>query len=89
MPGFTGHRDCQEDSATRGVPCANVNLLAPTVTPNSLATFLDTRQRTWGQQSLPRFLGQVKGKIPIGRLAKPEEIAKVVAFLVTDVTVSS
>ena len=32
----------------------------------------------------PEILEQVKAKIPISRLAKPEEIAKAVAFLVTD-----
>ena len=32
----------------------------------------------------PEILEQVKAKIPISRLAKPEEIAKAVAFLITD-----
>jgi len=56
---------------------ARYNITANVVAPGYTATDM--------LASIPaEILEQVKAKIPISRLAKPEEIAKAVAFLVTD-----
>lgn len=56
---------------------ARYNITANVVAPGYTATDM--------LGTIPaEILEQVKAKIPIGRLAKPEEIAKAVAYLVTD-----
>ena len=56
---------------------ARFNITANVVSPGYTATEM--------LASIPaEILDQVKAKIPLGRLALPEEIAKAVAFLITD-----
>ncbi len=56
---------------------AKYNITANVVSPGYTATEMLATIPT-------EVLDQVKAKIPMGRLAKPEEIAKAAAFLITD-----
>jgi acetoacetyl-CoA reductase/3-oxoacyl-[acyl-carrier protein] reductase len=62
---------------TLALELARYNVTANVVAPGFTATDMTSTIP-------PDILEQIKGRIPVGRLAKPEEIAKAVAFLVVD-----
>ena len=64
---------------TAAVELARHNILVSGVAPGAVATPIN--QATMGN---PELLKKLEGAIPLGRMAKPEEIARVVAFLAGD-----
>lgn len=64
---------------TAGVELAKQNILVVGVGPGAVATPINlvTMQN-------PQLMQELNAAIPLGRMAKPEEIAKVVAFLASD-----
>ncbi len=83
MPGNTAY--CVSKGGMRmltrtaGVELAPHNILVVGVGPGAVATPIN--QST---MSDPAQLAKLNAAIPLGRMAKPEEIASVVAFLATD-----
>ncbi|MEP7381921.1 MAG: glucose 1-dehydrogenase [Gemmatimonadota bacterium] len=64
---------------TAGVELAPHNILVVGVGPGAVATPINA-----GTMNDPALLKQLDDSIPLGRLAKPEEIASLVAFLASD-----
>jgi glucose 1-dehydrogenase len=64
---------------TAGVELASHNILVVGVGPGAVATPINT-----STMNDPVLLKKLDDAIPIGRMAKPEEIASVVAFLAGD-----
>jgi glucose 1-dehydrogenase len=64
---------------TAGVELAPHNILVVGVGPGAVATPINT-----ATMADPALLGKLNGAIPLGRMAKPEEIANLVAFLAGD-----
>jgi glucose 1-dehydrogenase len=83
MPGNTAY--CLSKGGMRmltrtsGVELARHNILVVGVGPGAVATPINLA--TMGD---PVKLAQLNGAIPLGRMARPEEIAKVVAFVAGD-----
>jgi glucose 1-dehydrogenase len=61
---------------TAGVELAGHNILVAGVGPGAVATPINT-----STMKDPALLAKLNGAIPLGRMAQPEEIANVVAFL--------
>jgi acetoacetyl-CoA reductase len=68
MIGFT--KALALESAARGI---TVNVIAPGYTDTAMVASVR-----------PEILEKIVAKVPVGRLARPEEIASAVAFLVSD-----
>lgn len=64
---------------TAGVELAPHNILVVGVGPGAVATPINT-----STMADPALLGRLNSAIPLGRMAKPEEIASLVAFLAGD-----
>ena len=64
---------------TAGVELAPHNILVVGVGPGAIATPINLSTMTD-----PALLGKLNSAIPLGRMARPEEIATVVAFLAGD-----
>ncbi len=64
---------------TAGVELAPHNILVVGVGPGAVATPINL-----GTMNDPALLKKLDSAIPLGRMARPEEIAKVVAFLASD-----
>lgn len=64
---------------TAGVELAKHNIGVVGVAPGAVATPINT-----STMKDPQLMEKLKTAIPIGRMAKPEEISKVVAFLASD-----
>jgi glucose 1-dehydrogenase len=64
---------------TAGVELAPHNILVVGVGPGAVATPINL-----STMENPALMKKLDNAIPIGRMAKPEEIAKVVAFLAGD-----
>ncbi|MEZ6069459.1 MAG: glucose 1-dehydrogenase [Pirellulales bacterium] len=64
---------------TAGVELAPHNILVAGVGPGAVATPINRSTMTD-----PELMKKLDGAIPLGRMAKPEEIASVVAFLASD-----
>lgn len=64
---------------TAGVELAKENVLVVGVAPGAVATPINT-----STMKDPKLMEKLNSAIPIGRMAKPEEIASVVAFLAGD-----
>ena len=64
---------------TAGVELAAHNILVVGVAPGAVATPINLSTMTD-----PALLHKLDAAIPLGRMAKPEEIASVVAFLASD-----
>lgn len=83
MPGNTAY--CLSKGGMRmltrtaGVELASHNILVVGVGPGAVATPINT-----STMNDPTLLKKLDDAIPIGRMAKPEEIASVVAFLAGD-----
>lgn len=83
MPGNTAY--CLSKGGMRmltrtaGVELAPHNILVVGVGPGAIATPINQSTMTD-----PTLLGKLDAAIPLGRMAKPEEIATVVAFLAGD-----
>jgi glucose 1-dehydrogenase len=83
MPGNTAY--CLSKGGMRmltrtaGVELAPHNILVVGVGPGAVATPINLRT-----MDDPALLKKLDSSIPLGRMAKPEEIAKVVAFLAGD-----
>lgn len=83
MPGNTPY--CLSKGAMRmltrtaGVELAPHDVLVVGVGPGAVATPINLQT-----MNDPALLAKLNGAIPIGRMAKPEEIASVVAFLASD-----
>ncbi|MEO7167175.1 MAG: glucose 1-dehydrogenase [Chthoniobacterales bacterium] len=83
MPGNTAY--CLSKGGMRmltrtaGVELAPHNILVVGVGPGAVATPINR-----GTMNDPALLKKLDAAIPLGRMAKPEEIAKVVAFLAGD-----
>ena len=83
MPGNTAY--CLSKGGMRmltrtaGVELAPHNILVVGVGPGAIATPINLPTMT-----NPALLGKLDAAIPLGRMAKPEEIATVVAFLAGD-----
>jgi glucose 1-dehydrogenase len=83
MPGNTAY--CLSKGGMRmltrtaGVELAPHNILVVGVGPGAVATPINL-----GTMNDPALLKKLDDAIPIGRMAKPEEIASVVAFLASD-----
>ncbi|MGB1238447.1 MAG: SDR family NAD(P)-dependent oxidoreductase [Pseudomonadales bacterium] len=52
-----------------------INAVAPTITDTEMATFVTTNED---------MMAMVKNRIPLGRAAKPEEVAAAISFLLSD-----
>jgi glucose 1-dehydrogenase len=83
MPGNTAY--CLSKGGMRmltrtaGVELAPHNILVVGVGPGAVATPINL-----GTMKDPKLLAKLDASIPMGRMAKPEEIASVVAFLAGD-----
>jgi glucose 1-dehydrogenase len=83
MPGNTAY--CLSKGGMRmltrtaGVELAPHKILVVGVGPGAVATPINT-----GTMNNPELLKKLDNAIPLGRMAKPEEIARVVAFLASD-----
>ncbi|MGI8436690.1 MAG: glucose 1-dehydrogenase [Chthoniobacterales bacterium] len=83
MPGNTAY--CLSKGGMRmltrtaGVELAPHNILVVGVGPGAVATPINT-----ATMDNPALLKKLDAAIPLGRMAKPEEVAKVVAFLASD-----
>ncbi len=83
MPGNTAY--CLSKGGMRmltrtaGVELAPHNILVVGVGPGAVATPINL-----GTMNDPALLKKLNATIPLGRMAKPEEVAKVVAFLASD-----
>lgn len=83
MPGNTAY--CLSKGGMRmltrtaGVELASKNILVVGVGPGAVATPINMSTMT-----NPELLKKLNDAIPVGRMARPEEIAKVVAFLAGD-----
>lgn len=64
---------------TAGVELARHNILVSAVGPGAVATPINE-----ATMRDPALLKQLNGSIPLGRIGRPEEIARVVAFLADD-----
>lgn len=64
---------------TAGVELAPHNILVVGVGPGAIATPINV-----STMNDPALLAKLNAAIPLGRMAKPEEIASVVAFLAGD-----
>jgi glucose 1-dehydrogenase len=64
---------------TAGVELAKYNILLVGVGPGAVATPINV-----STMKDPKLMQELDAAIPLGRMAKPEEIAKVVAFLSSD-----
>lgn len=64
---------------TAGVELAKQNVLVVGVAPGAVATPINT-----ATMKDPKLMEKLSNAIPLGRMAKPEEIASVVAFLASD-----
>jgi glucose 1-dehydrogenase len=64
---------------TAGVELAPHNILIVGVAPGAVATPINL-----STMKVPALLAKLNAAIPLGRMARPEEIASVVAFLAGD-----
>jgi len=64
---------------TAGVELAKHNILVAGVAPGAVATPINT-----STMKDPNLMKKLDAAIPLGRMAKPEEISNVVAFLASD-----
>jgi glucose 1-dehydrogenase len=64
---------------TAGVELAKYNILVAAVAPGAVATPINL-----STMKDPSLMKKLDSAIPLGRMAKPEEIARVVAFLASD-----
>ena len=64
---------------TAGLELAKHNILVVGVGPGAVATPINL-----STMKDPVLMGKLNAAIPLGRMAKPEEIASVVAFLASD-----
>jgi glucose 1-dehydrogenase len=64
---------------TAGVELAKYNILVVGVAPGAVATPINL-----STMKDPELMKRLNGAIPLGHMAKPEEIANVVAFLASD-----
>lgn len=64
---------------TAGVELAKYNILVTAVGPGAVATPINT-----STMKDPTLMKKLDAAIPLGRMAQPEEIARVVAFLASD-----
>ena len=64
---------------TAGLELAKHNILVVGVGPGAVATPINT-----ATMKDPKLMDKLNAAIPLGRMAKPEEIASVVAFLASD-----
>jgi glucose 1-dehydrogenase len=64
---------------TAGLELAGHNILVVGVAPGAVATPINL-----STMNDPELMKKLDNAIPVGRMAKPEEIANVVAFLASD-----
>jgi glucose 1-dehydrogenase len=83
MPGNTAYSLAKGGmrmlTRTAGIELARYNILVVGVGPGAVATPINI-----GTMNDPAKLAQLDAAIPLGRMARPEEIASVVGFLVGD-----